>query len=106
MREEVDAVLLSIFFDDPFPLTLLGALQDGFAQPFVSCDVAKPEEFPSLRSGQQRFLSTCPSLHLFSYVLVGSVFSVRDTQDLTIAFVFECLDCLTLTSTLKSMGHK
>ena len=66
--------------------TLRNALKDGFREAVVACDMAKACKFPSLDSGQKRFLWTHKGIAL--HPVVGFVLQVENAEKFPQALSF------------------
>ena len=60
--------------------TLQSALQDGFAEAVMACDMPEPCNFPSHDSCQKRFLLTHKEVDLAPHLVVGLVLQVEDEE--------------------------
>ena len=72
--------------------TLQGALKVGFGEAVVACNMPEPCKFPSLDSGQKKFLWTHKEADLAPHPVVGLVLQVGDTEQFPHAHGFESLD--------------
>ena len=69
-----------------------GALEDGFGEAVVACDVPEPCQFPSPDSCQKRFLWNHKEADLASHPVVGLALQVGDAEKLPQALGFKSLD--------------
>ena len=72
--------------------TLQGALNDGFGEAVLACDVPQPCKFSFLDSGQKRFLWTHKEVALAPHLVFGLVLHVGDTVNFPHALGFKTLD--------------
>ena len=72
--------------------TLQRALEDGFGDPVVACNMLEPFEFLFLDSYRKKFLWACRKIHLAPHPVVGLVLQVGSAEKFSQAFGLESLD--------------
>ena len=72
--------------------SLRGALNDGFGEAVVVCDMPEPSRFPSLDSCQKWLLWTHHEVDLAPHPLIGLVLQVGDMEKFPQALDFDSLD--------------
>ena len=87
-----DVVHLAFALPTKASSVLQGALKGGFGRAVVARDMPEPWKFPSLDSGQKRFLSAHKEADLAPHPVVGLVLQVGCAEKLPQVPSVYCLD--------------
>ena len=111
MGRNVHSLMIFFLFHPAFPPPttaspiLQGALEDGFGEAVVACDMLESCKFPYFDGCQKRFLWTHNEVDLAPHPVVGLVLQVGGAEKFPQALGFESLDPFFHSQPTGSMFH-